>query len=313
MFDVKVSAPGKLFLSGEYAVLEGAPAVIDSVNRRVFAAATRDNIPQSALIKEIKSAVTAFLTERSGSPVGQLPNVDIDSTGFSISRRKLGIGSSAAVSAATTGVLFEWAGLSIEDHRDDIFLVADTAHRAYQNGKGSGADVATSIFGGTVIFQVENPIINVSPLPIHKVFVWTGKSASTVSLVQEVKKLQEQSPTSYASIMEELVRLAGSLATAYREENAADVISLTHAYGNQLDVLGNAAHIPIITATMHRIADIAKEMNGAFKPSGAGGGDAAMAIFSNASDAHQFSLRISQNGLEVLDFQTGVSGLCKET
>ena len=35
MTTIRASAPGKLFLLGEYAVLEGAPAMLTAVDRRV--------------------------------------------------------------------------------------------------------------------------------------------------------------------------------------------------------------------------------------------------------------------------------------
>lgn len=312
MYDVKVSAPGKLFLSGEYAVLEGAEAVIDSVDRRVFATTTRKNIPQSLLIKDIKKTTTAFLTERSGSSVGQIPNIDIDSKGFSISKRKLGIGSSAAVAASATAALFEWAGLPIKNHLTEILMVATNGHRAYQGGEGSGADVATSVYGGTIIFTAGTSVEQTAFLPIKKVFIWTGKSASTVSLVGAVKKLQEQNPRAYHQSMEPLVALAEQLAQCYRTGHVNQLITLTHQYGDAMEALGQAAQVEIVTDKMKTIAQLAQACGGACKPSGAGGGDAAMAVFKNDSDAESFKIQLNLQELEILNFTTHTAGVRKE-
>ena len=312
MYGIQVSAPGKLFLSGEYAVLEGAEAVIDSVGRRVVARTVRDNIPQSLLLKEVKNTVVQFLFNRTGASVGQLPNIDIDSTGFSIANHKLGIGSSAAVAAACTGALFEWAGLEITNWRDTICAVATDAHRSYQKGKGSGGDVATSVFGGTIIFSQSAPIVQSKAVDIHKVFVWTGNPASTVSLVEKVRHLQTVAPERYNEVMRPLVSLAGALAAAYRQGHTEKLVALTRQYGNAMAMLGDAAQVPVVTPKMRTIAQIAMKCNGACKPSGAGGGDAVVAIFGERADAVSFTSRIRAEGMDVLDFDTHVAGLLRE-
>ena len=47
-----VTAPGKLFLIGEYAVLEGGPAVLAAVNRRAVAQYLPGLEPMSAVVGE---------------------------------------------------------------------------------------------------------------------------------------------------------------------------------------------------------------------------------------------------------------------
>ncbi|MBN2528739.1 MAG: hypothetical protein JXR76_20280 [Deltaproteobacteria bacterium] len=312
MYGISVSAPGKLFLSGEYAVLEGAEAVISSVGRRVTATTVRDNIPQSKLLKDVRDAVAQFLYYRTGANAGQLPNIEIDSRGFSVGNHKLGIGSSAAVSASATGALFEWAGLTINDHRDTICQVATDAHRTYQNGSGSGADVATSVYGGTIIFSHNQPVIQSTVSQIRKVFIWTGKSASTVSLMEEVRALKLRQPEVYASEMGRLVTLAHQLAHEFCCGGAPKLIALTRQYGDALLALGTAAHIDIVTEQMKSIATVATACDGASKPSGAGGGDAVVALFENSADANRFVSIMHQQNLEVLDFDTHVAGLRRE-
>jgi phosphomevalonate kinase len=312
MYGISVSAPGKLFLSGEYAVLEGAEAVVVSVARRVWARPVRKNIPQSQLIRDVKREVGRFLSARSGSNVGQLPNVDIDSTGFSTATHKLGIGSSAAVAASTTGVLFEWAGLPVNEYRESVCDVATRAHRAYQNGKGSGADVATSVYGGTIIFSRSSPVFQSRAEGVRKVFVWTGKPASTISLVEEVKILKERSPEHYALVMNPLVALAAELAEGYRAGDVDRLLLSTDAYENAMSALGDAAGVCIVTPEMKQIAEVARACNGASKPSGAGGGDAVVALFRTDADARDFITRIQGGALEILDFDTHVPGVRRE-
>jgi len=309
MYDRAVSAPGKLFLCGEYAVLEKAPAVLTSVDRRVVARPLRANIPQSRLITDVKEAVGRFLCARSGAPVGQLPNIDIDSRGFSLDRMKLGIGSSAAVSAAVTGALFEWAGVSIDDTRDDILQVASSAHRTYQQGKGSGADVAVSVMGGTLLFQADGAPVALPPPIGSWVFLWTGQPASTVSLVGEVHALRAADGASFQRVMEPLVVLSRELASAFSLRDLTAIIELTSAYGDAMDRLGRAAGVSIRTEAMEWLQAQAKDCGGASKPSGAGGGDVALAVFPDADRANTFRERCRQRDVMALDFTTHVDGL----
>jgi phosphomevalonate kinase len=313
MSNFTTSAPGKLFLSGEYAVLEGAPAVVTSVNRRITACITRENIPKSKIIKSVSQEAGNFFNRKIGGTAGRLPNIDIKSDGFTFGRIKLGIGSSAAVAAATAGTLFEWFGLPVNENRYDILNVAIKGHMAYQDGKGSGADVATSVLGGTIIFLkgIQPGIIDKSSIKI--VFIWTGNSASTVKMVDKIKDFKRSSLSLYDKTMTPLSDTANRLARAYGEDKPQDIIDLTRQYSKQMELLGKAAQIPIVTEPMKIIASIADDYSGAVKPSGAGGGDVTMAVFKKNQDLSEFEKRCTLNKFKVLSIKSNTEGLKKES
>ena len=75
----------------------------------------------------------------------------LDTSDFSdaSSARKFGIGSSAALMVALCRAL---AGDEASD--SDVGEMAATAHRSFQGGTGSGVDIATSVAGGLIEFQV---------------------------------------------------------------------------------------------------------------------------------------------------------------
>jgi phosphomevalonate kinase len=62
-----------------------------------------------------------------------------------------GYGSSAATAVALAGALLAASGA--EASRDEVFALALAAHRAFQGGRGSGYDVATSTYGGVGLFR----------------------------------------------------------------------------------------------------------------------------------------------------------------
>ena len=107
------SAPGKLMVSGEYAVLEGSVAVVASAGARVSALWSPDGIDRSVSRSDDSSqsrplppeaALTRRLAEHR---VGKVESaLVIDVTDLRKSGRKLGLGSSAAASAAVAGAVF---------------------------------------------------------------------------------------------------------------------------------------------------------------------------------------------------------------
>ncbi len=134
MLPIAVSAPGKLVITGEYAVIDGAPAIALAVNRR-------SRVSVSATIGQSVLEVTTSGTERfpftwqadgsltftDNDPaergellrvlfkqlVGRLPAalpdvvISIDSREFYLATdgQKLGLGSSAAVCVSLTAAL----------------------------------------------------------------------------------------------------------------------------------------------------------------------------------------------------------------
>src|SRR5262245_49593809 len=132
-------APGKVVLSGAYAVLEGAPAIVAAVDRYVVADASRH---ASFVTREVQAAIDAG--DLSFAPWFDASALRAtDDSGHS---RKLGLGSSAAILVAFLAAVLgasacEGAALEALSER------AARAHRLAQAG-GSGIDVTASAMGG---------------------------------------------------------------------------------------------------------------------------------------------------------------------
>lgn len=160
----KYSAPGSLLLLGEYAVLQnGGLGVAAAIEPRVE---VRVRPAQSMLCIEGTDGIDCFswrsgkgdlleaVVESCSATLGRRPDpalVEIDSSALSDGKRKLGLGSSAAVAVAVTYVLLRGSGA--RDQLDEVFRTALRAHRAVQGGRGSGYDVAVSTYGGMGLFQ----------------------------------------------------------------------------------------------------------------------------------------------------------------
>ena len=302
---ISVSAPGKLFLSGEYAVLEGGRAVVTTVNRRATANIVNYAVPASPVL----AAVAKCAGRKLNIDPSKLPNVAVNTDSLSQKRSKLGLGSSAATAASACAVLFEWANHSIHKSKALILKTALEAHTLAQNGRGSGADVSASVMGGTIVFAT-----GCTPKPIDNtidnlVVIWTGKSASTTSLLGQVANYKAADPLSYKMLMDEMVAESYALANAYRDANINKVIELTKNYYFFMLKLQKASKAPIITPEHALIYKLAIDAGGAAKPSGAGGGDIATAIFNSKKDTENFVKNCLLNNFEPLDIALHTKGI----
>src|SRR5215213_4826993 len=139
-------APGKVVISGAYAVLEGAPAIVAAIDRYVLADAERAPEKTTAEVREA-------LKRRGPSPHPWFDASALRSGGAQ--DRKLGLGSSAAILVSCLASL----ELGNDSDLDDaalsarVFGPALAAHRAAQGG-GSGVDVAASAFGGIQVCRM---------------------------------------------------------------------------------------------------------------------------------------------------------------
>lgn len=172
-------APGKLYIAGEYAVVEnGYPAILVALDQFVTCSIeesaaevgkiisrqyhnnalqwyrlgeqmvvdNRDN-PFSYILSAIK--VTEEYA-RSFARELRIFDLHIDSQLDSDSGKKYGLGSSAAVTVATVKALCHFYNLPVT--KDEIFKLATIAHFEVQ-GNGSLGDVAASVYGGWIAYH----------------------------------------------------------------------------------------------------------------------------------------------------------------
>lgn len=298
-----VVAPGKVFVVGEYGVLEGGSAVLTAVSRNAVAQFIPGLEAASAVVEQaVRRARDALGEVGEALPAG---SVLVDTSQFRRGEAKIGVGSSAAAAVAAVGAVFEYGGHAVAEHRDLVFEVADAAHRAAQDGVGSGADVAVATYGGFLHFQrsEEAPVLREAlptPADLSLVVFYSGQPASTVHMVKSVMALKQDTPPLYKWLMDELKTLGGRFVSALSVGNVAGVIQAADAYRETLLELGNSARLDIVTPAFQAAARVARALGGTAKPSGAGGGDLGIALFPSADAARAFTSECPE-GLSVLD------------
>ena len=339
MTTVSTSAPGKLVLTGEYAVLEGAPAVVLALDRRAVVtlsdsgdasfhidAPTLDihdacgqlsdagqmhwkNLDQtrSAQLTLVSAVIEATAV---GGPL-QPFRATLDTHVFfstDATHSKWGLGSSAALTVALAGALHEH-----NQRAKPTLTELLGAHRRVQHGRGSGLDIATGLSGGALVYRLRDNQPDITPVTwptsLHLACIWSGRSASTSALLQQLAAWRERAPAAYVTLMKELGSGAEAAASAISAGDVATLLETASAYANTLDRLGQASGLDIVCSEHRAIAAIAASCGVVYKTSGAGGGDIGVALSDDRERLQYFCQRVSAAGFSPLDTAPDACGL----
>ncbi len=332
---IEASAPGKLVVLGEYAVLEGAPALVLAVDRRAHATlspTTGDawEIVAPTLVQEARvtlhageatwlSAVAPELAWvgrlLAGFPAaGTLPaqRLVLDSDAFYFDaggqRSKLGLGSSAALTVALLG------GLHALARRPAPTLAeAMAAHRAIQGGHGSGIDVAAALVGGLLRFQSHAGTAQVErlglPARLAWCCAWAGRPTSTPAMLAKVAAWRRREPAAFARQMRQLATLSGRGIDAVASADAAAFRSALERYFHALAGFGAIAGIDIASREHLALAAIARATGCVYKSCGAGGGDVGITFGADDGSVRAFATRAAAAGYPVIELAADSTGL----
>ncbi|MCE9580856.1 MAG: hypothetical protein K8W52_47520 [Deltaproteobacteria bacterium] len=274
------SAPGKLHLTGEYAVLHGATAVLIAVDRRVVAQATEAD--RGLALSPFLVAVADELA-RIGRPhaAAAARRIAVDSSALYDRGTKLGLGSSAATTVAAAACALAHDG---DADRDTIHAIARAAHAAAQGARGargSGADIATSTYGGAIAFT--GGAVRPLHLPDGLALIpfWTGVAADTAPLVASI----EAARAAHDGVDRALASIAAAsdaMVAACDAGDTAAAIAALDAGADAVAALGTAAGAALIPDPVLRARAAMARLGGAAKTCGAAGGDVAIAVIARA-------------------------------
>jgi phosphomevalonate kinase len=271
-----VTAPGKLVLVGEYAVLDGAPAVVAAVDRGVVCrvehagALTIETPGDDRFVRRALLAVGApngRYVFSDANPVPDLP--------------KLGLGGSAAatVAAVVAGTGGRWP-------KDEVQRTAQRVHAEVQGG-GSGIDIAACVHGG--VCWIEDGFVRQLP-PVAPSVAFSGRSSETAPRV--ARYLAWPNRRRFVSDMSAVVH-----------SFPADPIEALREAGALLRAMAREAGISYWTDAIDLLVRLAAEHGGAAKPSGAGGGDIVVALFPDPERASAWDAAVTAHRLHIVPVQ----------
>ncbi len=292
---VVASAPGKIVLAGEYAVLLGAPAICVAVDRRAVAVLDESadgnchlDTPGYAGDEKF-SIVDAVCGERPPR------NITLDTRAFAEDGAKLGLGSSAALAVA----------LAAATGSEHVFDAALRAHRALQGGKGSGVDIAAAAHGGLISYEMPGTRVQRLewPADLHMRVIWSGVPASTRA---RIEKLAEQAERpSRAS----LLLAAAQIAEAWASGSAQRILEEYLTYIGVLRQFSVDHDLGIFDAGHEQLADAAMTDGLVYKPAGAGGGDIGVLFGRSEDELETFLARRRELAYRVIDCAPDINGV----
>jgi mevalonate kinase len=203
-------------LMGEHAVLHGYPAIVGAINRRIYVTLTPRSDNKINIIAENFGKFTTTINFLQDFPVGAQRAVPGHGNAVPLQDKKfnyvlaaitqlrsnlisgfdlhitsdfsdqLGLGSSAAVTVAVLAVIQKWLATKLD--LDKLYKLGINAVHAVQNGLGSGADVAASIYGGIIVYQAEP--LRIEPIDVipEITLVYTGYKTPTVEVIKQVNQ-----------------------------------------------------------------------------------------------------------------------------
>ena len=316
---ISVSAPGKLMLLGEHAVVYNHPCLVTAIDQRMRASVEiqedqffeleapdvevsnykkpltelgKGNIPKGAKFVEI---TVKNIFEKYGVKKGIKI---ITRSEFSW---QFGFGSSSASTVCTIKAVSELLGLNLSQR--EIFDFSYETVLDIQ-GKGSGFDVAAAVFGGTLYFVTGGKVIeplNIQSLPL--IVGYSGVKADTVTLINNVKEKfandNDRLQKIYSEI-EKIVEKARPFVIASDWEQVGSLMNenqkLLKELGVSIDKLDN-----MISGAIEAGAYGAKL-------SGAGGGDCMIAL-APKDKIKSVENAITKAGGEILSVKTNAEGV----
>lgn len=278
------SAPGKIILFGEHAVVSGTAALGGAADLR--ARATVEDLPGRLLIEtddlslqgfsfdpgsgQISSASAAYATRYVSAAVRELEARDVRIRIESDIPPAAGMGSSASIVVATVAALNGHLGLGLSER--EIAQLSYRIERGVQKGRGSPMDTALATYGGYQRIADGNQPLDLPPLEV--VVGYTRVPHDTFSLVERVQLLKERYPDLVEPIFQAMGAITERAVPLVREMNLDELGGLMDINHGLLEALG------VSSRELSELVYAARGAGGALgaKLTGAGGGGCMIAL-----------------------------------
>lgn len=295
---VVASAPGKVTLFGEHAVVYGYPAIVASIDKRIYVSAelreddkiriNAQDLRTSGVIVSISNGEIQITTDygKTLSAIGYL-NKAIELTSEYLGVRKgvslevrsempvgAGLGTSAAVSVAT--IVAYSTCLGYELSKDEIARLGWEVEKSVQ-GIASPMDTSIATFGGVLKIWFEGSTVYRVPLKVGSelplVVAYVEREKNTKDMVMWVRNLKEKHPELVNGILEHIGKTTIEAEKELIKGNLQEVGILMNINHGLLEALGVSSRRLNEVVYTARVAGALGS-----KLTGGGGGGASIAL-----------------------------------
>jgi mevalonate kinase len=225
-------AYANLMLIGEHSVLYGASAVVAATQQQLTATIKIRTDSQIHILSELEN----YSATINNLPPNKKLRFAIASIAYAIKHLKLkqgfelcyqstipttiGMGSSAAVVVATIKACYRLSAIPIDNqqlwqHCKNIIIAVQ--------GRGSGADLCASIYGGVCLFNTKQGFIRYLNSPLLSTHYWqlhyTGYKETTDNVLLKTKQFEQQSPETVKAIYQKMANLSNQFVTHFEQAN----------------------------------------------------------------------------------------------
>lgn len=232
---------GKVILFGEHFVVYGAEAIVAGISE--FTECRLETTPgvPGLQVDDQRPAVPGYITQKRDEQK-QAHQLVLDHLHIDVSKDGLkaflggplvpssGIGASASDVVALSRALSELYGLKLSE--DQVNQSAFAGECGY-HGTPSGVDNTAATFGGLISYRRESGKSIFNPIkfeqPLYLVVVGTGITASTTTVVSDVRKMKESDPQTFSRLCHNYNHLVSQAREALQKGNLKAVGKLMNA------------------------------------------------------------------------------------
>ena len=327
---VKKTAPGKVFLSGEYFALEGGSAIILSTKQRSKVSIEEHEKPynlfySSALDQSFQFSVNdnfevnwiqndpqgfGLFISLAISKLKIKPSkllISIDTNQFYSDSKKIGLGSSASIASAIINALNEYFNLQFS--KSVIIQKALNLHNISQDNVGSGLDVIASCADSGVVecnleMAKEHRWKNLEwPSDLLIKGVITSDQSSTKMMIEKYNQGKASHPFFFNKLCSETNQLLNQILIAWDVQGSPMILELMKKYNTYIKLLNEKFDLGIYTDEHQKLINLANESEMFYKPSGAGGGDLGFILSNNEKELREFLVKLRDSNFQTIDLR----------
>ena len=327
---VEVSAPGKVFISGEYLALNGSLATILSTKQRAKITIEDNNNNFNTLYslplgksfdfnvnndfkinwvnddpQEMGSFIQQAIIEMKIKPTKV--KFVIDTTHFYFKNKKIGIGSSAAISSALIKAIDKYFNKGYSQKK--IIDTAITLHKKAQNTLGSGLDVIASCADCELIEcdlkSASNNTWEILEWPPELIIkgVITNKQSRTKDMIEKYSEGRNHNKVFFKELQFQANLLLKKLSFTWRDKDTRSILGLMEEQNILMQELNKKYALGIYTKEHRDLANLASQSGLFYKPSGAGGGDLGLILSDSEMKLKKLLIQIRSKNFEIIDLR----------